>query len=217
VVDAQMLFALPGAVDDRAGALVEPTAVAVHALARAQAAPGERMAVIGAGPIGMLTALAAREHGIDVVLVSRNPGRARSAGQLGLRTVAPGESVAAFGGDPPGAVMECAGSGSAALLALELVAPLGRIVMVGIAPEPFPLDPLPVVFKEVDIRGAFTYRRRDFDRAIELLASGRIPSEALISGVVGFEQAEETFRALMAPGNLRTKVLLDPAGRGGRE
>jgi (R,R)-butanediol dehydrogenase / meso-butanediol dehydrogenase / diacetyl reductase len=211
VVDARMLFALPDAVDDRAGTLVEPTAVAVHALARARPAPGERIAVIGAGPIGMLTALVAREQGMDVVLISRNPGRARSAEVLGLRTVAPGDSAAAFAGDPPSAVIECAGSGSAAVLALELVAPLGRIVMVGIAPEPFALDPLPVVFKEVDIRGAFTYRRRDFDTAIELLATGRIPSDALISGVAGFEEAEETFQALLAPGNLRTKVLLDPS------
>jgi (R,R)-butanediol dehydrogenase / meso-butanediol dehydrogenase / diacetyl reductase len=213
VVDARMLFALPDAVDDRAGTLVEPTAVAVHALMRARPAPDDRVVVIGAGPIGMLTALVAREHGSEVVLVSRNPARARSAEALGLRTVAPADCVEVLADDPPSAVMECAGSGSAALLALGLVAPLGCIVLVGIAPEPFGLDPLPVVFKEVDIRGSFTYRRGDFDTAIELLAAGRIPSDALISGLVGFERAEETFQALVAPGNARTKVLLDPAIR----
>ena len=74
-----MLFALPDSVDDRAGTLVEPTAVAVHALARAQLRAGERLAVIGAGPIGLLTALVAREQGAEVTLVSRNPGRAQSA------------------------------------------------------------------------------------------------------------------------------------------
>ena len=209
VVDARMLFALPAAVDDRAGALVEPTAVAVHALWRARPAPGERIAVLGAGPIGMLAALVAREQGADVVLVSRNPARARSAESLGLRTVAPADAAAAFAGNPPGAVIECAGSGSAAALAIELVAPLGRVVVVGIAPEPFALDPLPVVFKEVDIRGSFTYRRSDFDEAIELLAAKRIPSDALISGVAALEEAEEMFQALTAPGNVRTKVLLD--------
>ena len=75
VVDARMLFALPDAVDDQAGTLVEPTAVAVHAVARARPAPGEVLAVIGAGPIGLLTALVARDQGVEVVLVSRNPAR----------------------------------------------------------------------------------------------------------------------------------------------
>jgi (R,R)-butanediol dehydrogenase / meso-butanediol dehydrogenase / diacetyl reductase len=211
VVDARMLFALPSAVDDRAGTLVEPTAVAVHALTRAQPLPGERVVIIGAGPIGLLTALVAREQDIEVALVSRNPGRARSAERLGLRTVTPDESAAAFAGAPPEVVMECAGTGSAAALALELVAPLGRVVMVGVAPEPFALDPLPLLFKEVDVRGALAYRRADFQAAIELLAAGRIPTTELISDVVGLDRAEEMFQSLTAPGNQRTKVLLDPA------
>ncbi len=211
VVDAPMLFALPDAIGDEAGTLVEPTAVAVHALTRARPLPGERVAVIGAGTIGLLTALVAREQGADVVLVSRNPGRARAAERLGLRTLAPDEAAAALAAAPPAAVMECAGTGSAAALALELVAPLGRVVAVGIAPEPFTFDPMPFIFKEVDIRGAIIYRRDDFGAAIALLAAGRIPSAELISDRVGFERAEETFRALLAPGNQRIKVLLDPA------
>jgi threonine dehydrogenase-like Zn-dependent dehydrogenase len=96
-------------------------------------------------------------------------------------------------------------------LALELVAPLGRLVMVGIAPAPLAFDPLPLIFKEVDIRGAIIYRRADFDTAIELLASGRIPSTALIDDVIGFDRAEATFQSLVAPDNRRVKVLLDPA------
>ena len=163
IVDARMLFALPDAVDDQAGTLVEPTAVAVHALSRAQLVPGERFAVIGAGPIGLLTALVAREQGAEVVLISRNPGRARSAERLGLRTVAPARPPPSWPRDPPAAVMECAGTGAAAALAIELVAPLGRVLMVGMALEPFPLDQLPLIFKEVDVRGAIIYRRADFD------------------------------------------------------
>jgi (R,R)-butanediol dehydrogenase/meso-butanediol dehydrogenase/diacetyl reductase len=211
VVDARMLFALPAAVDDRAGTLVEPTAVAVHALTRARPVAGERVAIIGAGPIGLLTALVAREQGVEVALVSRNPGRARSAEQLGLRVLAPADCAAAFAAGPPQVVMECAGTGSATALALELVAPLGRVIIVGVAPEPFALDPLPVIFKEIDMRGSFIYRRADFEAAIGLLAAGRIPSAELISDVVGFDRAEETFQSLTAPGNGRTKVLLDPA------
>lgn len=212
VVDARMLFALPDAVDDQAGTLVEPTAVAVHAVARARPAPGEVLAVIGAGPIGLLTALVARDQGVEVVLVSRNPARGQRAVALGLTTVAPdGASAMAAAGTSFSAVLECGGTGSAATLALELVAPLGRVVLVGVAPEPFAFDSLPVIFKEAEIRGSFIYGRADFGAAIELLAEGRIPSAALIDGAVGLESAEPTFQALMAPGNARVKVLLDPA------
>ena len=83
--------------------------------------------------------------------------------------------------------------------------------IVGVAPEPFAFDSLPVIFKEAEIRGSFIYGRADFDTAIELLAEGRIPSAALIDGAVGLESAEQTFQALTAPGNARVKVLLDPA------
>jgi (R,R)-butanediol dehydrogenase/meso-butanediol dehydrogenase/diacetyl reductase len=211
LVDARMLFALPDSVDDQAGTLVEPTAVAVHALTRARPSAGERFAVIGGGPIGLLTALVAREQGVEVVLVSRNPRRAQSAQRLGLRTVSPDDAAAELADNPPAAVLECAGTASAAALALELVAPLGRVVIVGIAPEALAVQPLSLVFKEVDIRGSFIYRRSDFQGAIDLLASGGIPSAALIDDVVGLDRAEETFRALVAPGNARVKVLLDPA------
>jgi (R,R)-butanediol dehydrogenase / meso-butanediol dehydrogenase / diacetyl reductase len=212
VVDARMLFALPDAVDDRAGTLVEPLAVAVHAHARANPEPGDVLTVIGAGPIGLLAALVARERGSDVVVVSRNPGRARRAAKLGLATLAPEDIVAAArAGAPPAVVVECAGTGSALALALELVAPLGRIVIVGVAPEPFALDSIPVIFKEVEIRGSFIYGRGDFHSAIDLLAGDRIPSAALIDAVVGLEHAEETFRSLTSPSNRRVKVLLDPA------
>jgi threonine dehydrogenase-like Zn-dependent dehydrogenase len=128
-----------------------------------------------------------------------------------LRTLAPAEATAELAGNPPAAVMECAGTGAAVALAIELVAPLGRVLMVGMALEPFPLDQLPLIFKEVDVRGAIIYRRADFDEAIALLAAGRIPSGELVSGAVGFDRAEETFQALTAPGNQRVKVLLDPA------
>jgi (R,R)-butanediol dehydrogenase/meso-butanediol dehydrogenase/diacetyl reductase len=211
VVDARMLFALPPAIDGRAGTLVEPTAVAVHAVTRARLERGERVAVVGAGTIGLLVALVAREQGAQVVIVSRNPARAEVAGRLGLRTLDPEDASDVLALSPPGAVLECAGTGPAMALALALVAPLGRVVAVGIAPAPFALDPLPFIFKEADIRGAIIYRRADFDAAIGLLAGGRIPSADLISGAVGFDRAEETFQALLAPGNRRVKVLLDPA------
>jgi (R,R)-butanediol dehydrogenase / meso-butanediol dehydrogenase / diacetyl reductase len=107
-------------------------------------------------------------------------------------------------------VFECAGTSAAATLALDLVAPLGRVILVGIAMEGLALPATAIVFKEAEIRGALIYRRTEFAEAIRMLADGGIPADALISDVVGLERTEEMFQALGAPGNARIKVLLAP-------
>jgi 2-desacetyl-2-hydroxyethyl bacteriochlorophyllide A dehydrogenase len=208
VVDAAMLFALPAVLDERAAALAEPTAVAVHAVAKAQLTAGHRVVVLGAGPIGVITALVLRARGFeDVMLVSRNAARASAAQGLGLATIALDDAHAAAGA---AAVFECAGTSAAANLALELVGPLGRVILVGIAPDGLTIPATAIVFKEAEIRGALVYRRTEFAEAIAMLADGRVPADALISVVVGLDRAEEMFQALTAPGNDRIKVLLAP-------
>lgn len=207
LVDAPMLFAVPDALSDEAAALVEPLAVAVHAVAKGAPAPGAPVAVIGAGPIGLLTALVLRAYGHDeLVVVSRNPARAAVAEGLGLRTAAPDDEL----GLRPAVVFECAGPAPAAALALSLVPPLGRVVLVGFAFEPLALPGPEIVIKEAEIVGAVIYRRRDFAEAIELLVSGRVPSAGVVSEVVDLARAEEMFGALRSPGNALVKVLLKP-------
>jgi (R,R)-butanediol dehydrogenase/meso-butanediol dehydrogenase/diacetyl reductase len=210
VVDARMLFALPDGLDDAAAALAEPVAVGVHAVAKAGVDAHEPVAVVGAGPIGLVTALVLRARGFErIVVVSRNPARARAAEELGLKTVAL-EDAKSVADDPPAAVFECAGTPAAATLALELVRPLGRVVLVGIALEALDIQAPTIVFKEAELVGALTYRRAEFAEAIELLAAGHVPSEPLITDVVALERAEETFQILTAPGNTHLKVLLKP-------
>jgi 2-desacetyl-2-hydroxyethyl bacteriochlorophyllide A dehydrogenase len=215
VVDARMLFALPDELDDAAAALVEPVAVGVHAVAKAGVDPGAPVVVVGAGPIGLVTALVLRARGFErVVIVSRNVARARAARDLGLRTVGLEDAVAdveaALRGAAPAAVFECAGTSAAATLALELVRPLGRVVLVGIALEGLQIPATAIVFKEAELVGALVYRRTEFATAIELLAQRRIPTEGLISDIVPLERAEAMFQALTAPDNARMKVLLEP-------
>jgi (R,R)-butanediol dehydrogenase / meso-butanediol dehydrogenase / diacetyl reductase len=210
VVDARMLFALPDELDDAAAALAEPVAVGVHAVAKAGVELGAPVAVVGAGPIGLVTALVLRARGFErIVVVSRNPARAQAAESVGLATVAL-EDAKSVTEEPPAAVFECAGTPAAAALALELVRPLGRVVLVGIALEPLSIAATAIVFKEAEIVGALTYRRAEFAEAIDLLATGHVPSDALITGVVGLERAEEMFQTLTAPGNTHIKVLLEP-------
>jgi (R,R)-butanediol dehydrogenase / meso-butanediol dehydrogenase / diacetyl reductase len=214
IVDASMLFALPDSVDDRAGTFVEPLAVAVRAVAKADLLPGEPIAVLGAGPVGLLTALVLQERGFErLVVVSRNAARAEQAAALGLTTVpleSAEEGIVAVLGGAPACVFECAGSPAAARLGVDVVGPLGRVVLVGIALEPLDLSAPALVLKEAEIRGALAYRRADFAEAIDMLARGRVPTDALITATAPLAQAEAMFQALTARNNTHVKVLLEP-------
>jgi 2-desacetyl-2-hydroxyethyl bacteriochlorophyllide A dehydrogenase len=214
VVDERMLFTLPDSIDDRAGALTEPLAVAVRAVERAALGPQAPVMILGAGTIGVLTALVLADRGFEqVVLVSRNTARRELAASLGLHAVAL-EEAAAAARIAPACVFECAGTPAAARLAVELVGAGGRIILVGIALEPLDLEAPPIVIKELELRGVIAYSRADFAAAIEMLARGAIPVEALVTATASLEDAESSFQALSAPGNRHLKILLDP--RSGR-
>ena len=208
IVDERMLFALPAEVDDRAGALTEPLAVAVRAVAQSDLEQGRPAAVIGAGPIGILTALVLADQGHrDVTVLSRNPARRDLAASLGFRAVSPQEAAAA---GAPAVVFECAGSPAAARLAFELLAPVGRVMLVGVSLEPLELPVPPILFKEATLRGILTYTRADFAAAIEMLARDAIPVERVVTAVAPLEDAEACFRTLTAPGSANLKILLEP-------
>jgi len=208
IVDDRMLFALPDAVDDHAGTFVEPLAVAVRAVAKAAVAPSEPVVVIGAGPIGLLTGLVLREQGYErAVVLSRNPGRAAVAQRLGLTTITLDELRDA---DAPACVYDCAGTPSSAQLGVELLRPLGQLMLVGLSLAPLDLPAPLVVLKELNLRGVIAYRRGEFQEAIDLLATGRIPTDELITDVRPLEQAEDAFQALTTPGSEQVKIILTP-------
>ena len=208
IVDDRMLFALPDSVDDRAGALTEPLAVAVRAVERSGLSPDQPAIVLGAGAVGMLTALVLADRGFEqVTLVSRNPARAKLAEALGLPTISPEDAPAALA---PACVFECAGTPAAARLAIELVRPLGRVMLIGVSLAPLDLTAPAMLFKEVELHGVLAYSRANFAAAIELLARGRVPAKQLITATAPLEDAEAMFQTLTAPGNTQLKVLLAP-------
>jgi (R,R)-butanediol dehydrogenase / meso-butanediol dehydrogenase / diacetyl reductase len=207
VVDERMLFSLPDAVDDRAGTLVEPLAVAIRAVDLGDVKPDEPVLVLGAGPIGLLTGLVLRHRGIErVVVCSRNPARSKRAAALDLRTI----SIEEVPDASPACVFECAGTPAAAQLAVQALRPLGRLLLVGLALEPLDLAAPPIVLKELSIRGVIAYQRAQFQAAIDMLAAGAIPVDQLISEVVPLGEAEEAFRSLTARGTDKVKILLAP-------
>lgn len=211
VVDERMLFTLPDAVNDRAGTLVEPLAVAIRAVDLARAAPDEPVLVLGAGPIGLLTALVLRHRGVERTRVcSRNPARAEHAAALGLHTVSLDEVAVAAPSESPACVFDCAGTPASAQLAVQTLRPLGRLLLVGLALAPLDLPAPAIVIKELEIRGVIAYRRAQFQAAIDMLAAGAIPVDELITEVVPLAEAEAAFQALTAKGSDKLKILLAP-------
>jgi (R,R)-butanediol dehydrogenase/meso-butanediol dehydrogenase/diacetyl reductase len=139
-VPASMLHRLPAPVDLRLGALVEPMAVAWHAVEQSGIAPGQTALVAGAGPIGIGLWFALRARRIEVVLVSEpSPARRAAVQRLGARRAVDPASddlarvvAEATGGAGVDVAFDAAGAGAATLQALRVLAPGGRLVVVAL-------------------------------------------------------------------------------------
>jgi 2-desacetyl-2-hydroxyethyl bacteriochlorophyllide A dehydrogenase len=217
VVDATMLVPLPDELSMEHGALVEPLAVGLHGIELGEAKAGDGCAVIGAGPIGVVTALGLKAKGIDsVVVVEKNERRQERMRSLGVDAVRLDDVhtrvVAALGGEPPDVVFECAGNPAAPQLAAELVRSKGIVVLLGVLEEPVEISQLVLIIKEAQMRAAFAYTRANFDEAVQLLASGKVPADSLITGTAPLERAQEMFDRLESPVTRDVKILLSPAG-----
>ncbi|KZM27989.1 hypothetical protein ST47_g860 [Ascochyta rabiei] len=213
-VRADRVFALPDTLSDEHAALAEPLATALRAVRQGEVGPGDRVAVIGAGPVGLMTALALRATGTDDVLVVEvNDGRAEAAREFGFRTCRPEEladQASAVLGGAPTVIFECAGHESALPLAIDTAHPLGRIVAVGVLFETVAISSLAIIGKELRIIGSYAHTTQDFANAIELLAARSIPADRLITGRVALEDATRAFDELVDPATSHIKILLHP-------
>ena len=213
-VPAFTLHHVPGFVDLRLAALVEPLAVACHDVRRAELAAGETVLVIGAGPIGLLVALTARARGARVVVSEVRAARLAFASELGFETIDPSASdlvarveelTRGVGAD---VVFEVSGAPAAALAMTQAASIRGRVVVVAIYPEPQPVRLFDLFWKELEVRGARVYEPEDYERAIEMVASGTSPLDRLISRIEPLDRLPEVFEELSA-GTADMKVLID--------
>jgi 2-desacetyl-2-hydroxyethyl bacteriochlorophyllide A dehydrogenase len=222
VVDGSMLVPIPDGLSFEHGALVEPLAVALHGIEIGEAKPGQACVVIGAGPIGVMTAVALAARGIDrIVVVERNERRRERMRSLGIEAVGlegvHDAILESFGGEAPDVVLECAGNPAAPQLAIELVRSRGIVVLLGVLEEPVPISQLVLLIKEAQVRASFAYRRQDFGEAIELLAAGRIPADRLITATAPLASAQNMFERLENPATEDIKILLAPSGNSREE
>ena len=213
-VPAFTLHALPDGVDLRLGALAEPLAVACHDVRRGQVAPGETAVVIGGGPIGLLISLVARARGAEVLIVEPNAARRALAEEFSFSVLDPdADDVAAAlaeqtDGVGADVVFEVSGSAEGILAATKHAAVRGRVVVVAIFPEPKPVARFDLFWKELVVLGARVYEPEDFDAAIELIGSGSLDLERLVTAVEPLDRVPELFEELRG-GRQAMKILVD--------
>lgn len=214
---ASFTYRLPETVSFAEAAMVEPFAIGMQAALRARIRPGDIAVVTGAGPIGMMTALAALAGGCAKVLVSdfAQPKLDIIAAYDGIETVnlkdtaaqaKIGEMTDGWGAD---VVFECSGAAPAILDVANLARPGGAVVLVGMPVDPVPVDIVGLQAKELRIETVFRYANI-YDRAINLIASGKVDLKPLISATFAFDKSIEAFdRAVeQRPGDVKIQIEL---------
>ena len=211
----EVLHAVPDGVDPRTATLAEPLAVAVHAVERSGMQAGDTVAVYGAGPIGVLTALVARHAGAAAVVITEpSPWRRNVAAALGFPVVAAGSTMLATlapltDGEGADITFDSAAHSSVAAELAATTRVRGRIVVVGVYKTPTPLDLQAVCFKEQTVIGVRVYTSADLTRAIELIASGALGLDRFPTKAFDLTEVAAAFDAATS-GQDCLKVLVTP-------
>lgn len=212
-----LLLPVPDHVPDAAAALVEPFAIAVHAVAKAGGAPADAAALIlGCGPIGLCIANVLKMHGVETIVASDfSPRRRELAGELGATEVVDpreADAVAAAVAAAPGrplVIYDCTGA-SGVLGRTIKAAPQGaRIVVAGIAHGDETISPMLAIAKELSLQFVVYYTPEEFAATLGYIADGKLDWQPLVTGTIGLEAVSEAFRALEDPEG-HAKIVIDP-------
>jgi L-iditol 2-dehydrogenase len=218
---AYALFPLPAAVDYEVGALTEPLAVTVHAVRLADVRLGDRVLVLGAGTIGLLSVAAAKAAGaFEVWITARHPHQAAAAAALGATHVfagreGAGELSAAAQQHPVDVVIETVGGAAGTLNeAVHHIRPGGTIAVLGVFTTMSTFNVFSTVVKEVRLVGSLTYGRpgprADFDVALQLLAAQPERFRQLITHRFSLSEIGRGFAVASDKGSGSIKVAIRP-------
>ena len=185
VAPAEFVWAIPDAVSDRDAVTIEPLAVSLHGLFRSGAKPGDTVAVLGCGVVGLLLIHAAVNMGLRVIAHDRFSVKLDMAGSLGAEIFTEKEDVTAFWErNNVTTVFECAGVSGTVELAFR-AAPRGAdIVMLGLSPFPAQFVPVKIVREGINIFTSMIYDHpADFARTLALVASERLMPSRIVTDV----------------------------------
>ncbi|MFO8007614.1 MAG: NAD(P)-dependent alcohol dehydrogenase [Candidatus Brocadiia bacterium] len=209
----EFAYRLPEEMDCELGALAEPLAVGLHACNLVDLRGGDRVVVLGAGPIGLLAAAAADANGAaHITVVDLLPDRLAYAAQMGAtETVNAAETdVTGALADSADVVLDCVGVAETAAQSFQIARHAGRVAWVGMAASTAEVSLTRARCKELTVVGVFRYANV-YPRAVGLLASGRIAAASLITHRFAFPRVQEalTFSAEHPVESLKTMVVYD--------
>jgi L-iditol 2-dehydrogenase len=190
-VNAAFAHPVPDSLSDDAAALIEPLSVGIWANRRAATGIGSRVLITGAGPIGVLAALAARVAGATWVgLADVHPSRLKAAGEFDVDDVIDARNPVDYASFRPEVLIECTGSSSVVNSGIKALTPLGRAVLVGMGASAEQSLPVQTIQnRELSVTGTFRYAHT-YPDAIALVAAGRIGLDALVGARLPLADAE---------------------------
>jgi 2-desacetyl-2-hydroxyethyl bacteriochlorophyllide A dehydrogenase len=208
ILDEKKLIKVPGTLDLRRAALVEPLAVALHIADVGRFSGAEHLGIVGAGPIGLLTVIVAKAMSLKrITVIDISPDRLELADRLGAAAMC---SFPADKGDMPDVVVEAVGLESTLAGAFGWLKPQGRLVMAGLYEDKVTIDPNDIVVKELELAGVDAYETADLHKAVELLAGGIPEADQMITHVLPLESAASAFEILTSADKKACKILLAP-------
>ncbi|HEX5118505.1 MAG TPA: zinc-binding dehydrogenase [Pseudonocardiaceae bacterium] len=215
LVHSYQLTPLRG-ISPQAGAVIEPAAVAVHAVRRAHVGPGDTVFVAGAGAIGVLTVLAARALGAAQVHVFEiNPERAALVESLGAQVVPdsaqddiPGYLRSRTDGLGVDVAMDCAGKPAAHEACVASVRPGGTVGIPAVHPGPTVVDVRRMTRDDLTLVGSVGYSRESWDRTVNLTRAGVLPVERVVTSLIHVDEIIEKGFEVLARPSAEVKILV---------
>lgn len=196
-------------------ALVEPFTISYHAVNRAPVKAGDRVLVVGAGPIGLFALIAAREKGAEVYVADILDGRLEKALGFGAKGVINSakcdivaEAMKITGGDGFDVCIEACGQSVTFLNCIDCAAFAGRIILIGNGKKETTFLHSILLKKELNVYGSRNSYPSDFKDVIDLIASGRVDVLKMVSDVYPMDRADEAFKALANNKGDLCKVLV---------
>ena len=208
---------LPDDMDYSKGAMIEPLAVAVHAISRAGDIRGKRVSVIGAGPIGNLVAQSAKAMGAERVMLSDVSDYRLSLGKkVGIDAVYNtresdynADLIDCFGPDKADIIYDCAGNDITMNSAIRSARKGSTIILVAVYAGMANVDLAVLNDHELDLNTTMMYRHEDYEKAIELVNEKKIDLESLMSNTFPFMEYQKAYEYIDQNREKAMKVLID--------
>jgi len=204
-IQSDFAHAIPDSISDEAAALIEPLSVGIWACQRAEVGPGSRVLISGAGPIGVIAAQTARVFGASEIVVSEvDAARREFALAHGATRVLDPRDESVEGMDVD-AFIDASGVGNAVRSGIRAVRPAGRVILVGLGNDDLELPVSYLQNREIWLSGVFRYANT-WPLAIDLVASGRVDLDALVTGRFALSEAESALTSGRQPGQMKAIV-----------